>query len=72
MSAHHPFTLPQEETGPMELEGDLAKVRAIVYDIVLNGYELGGGSLVSTKRLKNVRSRLLVSQLKKPRPVYSS
>ena len=44
MSAHHPFTLPQEETA-QELEGDLAKVRAIAYDIVLNGYELGGGSL---------------------------
>ena len=44
MSAHHPFTLPQEETSH-ELEGDLAKVRAIAYDIVLNGYELGGGSL---------------------------
>ncbi|VMP08033.1 aspartyl-tRNA synthetase (aspartate-tRNA ligase) [Streptococcus pneumoniae] len=44
MSAHHPFTLPQEETAH-ELEGDLAKVRAIAYDIVLNGYELGGGSL---------------------------
>ena len=44
MSAHHPFTLPQEETNH-ELEGDLAKVRAIAYDIVLNGYELGGGSL---------------------------
>ena len=28
-----------------ELEGDLSKVRAIAYDIVLNGYELGGGSL---------------------------
>lgn len=44
MSVHHPFTLPQEETAH-ELEGDLAKVRAIAYDIVLNGYELGGGSL---------------------------
>ena len=44
MSAHHPFTLPQKETAH-ELEGDLAKVRAIAYDIVLNGYELGGGSL---------------------------
>ncbi|ACO22084.1 TPA: aspartate--tRNA ligase [Streptococcus pneumoniae] len=44
MSAHHPFTLPQEGTAH-ELEGDLAKVRAIAYDIVLNGYELGGGSL---------------------------
>ncbi|MFS5186698.1 aspartate--tRNA ligase [Streptococcus agalactiae] len=44
MSAHHPFTLPTAETAH-ELEGDLAKVRAVAYDIVLNGYELGGGSL---------------------------
>lgn len=44
MSAHHPFTLPTQESAH-ELEGDLAKVRAIAYDIVLNGYELGGGSL---------------------------
>lgn len=44
MSAHHPFTLPQADTAH-ELEGELAKVRAIAYDIVLNGYELGGGSL---------------------------
>ncbi|WP_270970194.1 aspartate--tRNA ligase [Streptococcus agalactiae] len=44
MSAHHPFTLPTAETAH-ELEGDLAKVRAVAYDIVFNGYELGGGSL---------------------------
>ncbi|HEL2591058.1 aspartate--tRNA ligase [Streptococcus suis] len=44
MSAHHPFTLPTEETAH-HLDGDLAKVRAVAYDIVLNGYELGGGSL---------------------------
>lgn len=44
MSVHHPFTLPTAETAH-ELEGDLAKVRAVAYDIVLNGYELGGGSL---------------------------
>ncbi|HGD5381891.1 TPA: aspartate--tRNA ligase [Streptococcus agalactiae] len=44
MSAHHPFTLPTAETAH-EMEGDLAKVRAVAYDIVLNGYELGGGSL---------------------------
>ena len=43
-SAHHPFTLPTTESAP-ELEGDLSKVRAVAYDIVLNGYELGGGSL---------------------------
>lgn len=49
MSAHHPFTLPTEESAH-ELEGDLAKVRAIAYDIVLNGYELGGGSLRINQR----------------------
>ncbi|WP_318150640.1 aspartate--tRNA ligase [Streptococcus parasuis] len=44
MSAHHPFTLPTEETAH-HLDGELAQVRAVAYDIVLNGYELGGGSL---------------------------
>lgn len=44
MSAHHPFTLPQKDS-EQELKGDLSKVRAVAYDIVLNGYELGGGSL---------------------------
>jgi len=44
MSAHHHFTLPQKDS-EQELEGDLSKVRAVAYDIVLNGYELGGGSL---------------------------
>ncbi|HEM3489945.1 TPA: aspartate--tRNA ligase [Streptococcus suis] len=44
MSAHHPFTFPTEETAH-HLDGDLAQVRAVAYDIVLNGYELGGGSL---------------------------
>ncbi|MGT2712361.1 aspartate--tRNA ligase [Streptococcus oriscaviae] len=44
MSAHHPFTLPTQDTAH-HLEGDLAQVRAVAYDIVLNGYELGGGSL---------------------------
>ena len=52
MSAHHPFTLPQADTAH-ELEGDLAKVLAIAYDIVLNGYELGGGSLrINQKELQ--------------------
>ena len=52
MSAHHPFTLPQADTAH-ELEGDMAKVRAIAYDIVLNGYELGGGSLrINQKELQ--------------------
>ena len=52
MSAHHPFTLPQADT-VHELEGELANVRAIAYDIVLNGYELGGGSLrINQKELQ--------------------
>ena len=49
MSAHHPFTLPTEESAH-ELEGDLSRVRAVAYDIVLNGYELGGGSLRINQR----------------------
>ena len=49
MSAHHPFTLPTDESAH-ELEGDLSKVRAVAYDIVLNGYELGGGSLRINQR----------------------
>lgn len=52
MSAHHPFTLPTAETQG-ELSGDLSKVRAHAYDIVLNGYELGGGSLrINTRDLQ--------------------
>lgn len=56
MSAHHPFTLPTQESAH-ELEGELAKVRAVAYDIVLNGYELGGGSLRINQ--KNLQERML-------------
>ncbi|MEY8462183.1 aspartate--tRNA ligase [Streptococcus merionis] len=48
-SAHHPFTLPTEQSAH-HLEGDLSQVRAVAYDIVLNGYELGGGSLRINQR----------------------
>lgn len=52
MSAHHPFTLPTEASAH-HLEDDLASVRAVAYDIVLNGYELGGGSLrINQKELQ--------------------
>ena len=43
-AAHHPFTSPMEEDNHM-LESDPANVRARAYDLVLNGYELGGGSI---------------------------
>jgi len=45
-AAHHPFTSPHERDMEKVLEqGDLATVRANAYDIVLNGMELGSGSI---------------------------
>lgn len=41
---HHPFTMPMEEDLEL-LESNPSKVRAKAYDIVLNGTELGGGSV---------------------------
>lgn len=41
---HHPFTMPMEED-LQYLESDPGRVRAIAYDMVLNGCELGGGSI---------------------------
>ncbi|TCN24600.1 aspartate--tRNA ligase [Mesobacillus foraminis] len=43
-AAHHPFTMPVREDLHL-LEMDPGSVRAQAYDLVLNGYELGGGSL---------------------------
>ncbi|MDZ5470860.1 aspartate--tRNA ligase (plasmid) [Bacillus sp. 31A1R] len=43
-AAHHPFTMPVREDLEM-LDSNPGAVRAQAYDLVLNGYELGGGSL---------------------------
>jgi len=43
-AAHHPFTMPAREDLD-KLESDPGNVKAQAYDLVLNGYELGGGSL---------------------------
>lgn len=44
VAKHHPFTMPMEEDIDL-LETSPEKARAVAYDLVLNGYELGGGSL---------------------------
>ena len=49
IAAHHPFTMPDDK-GIELLETDPHKAHARSYDIVLNGYELGGGSIRIHKR----------------------
>jgi len=45
VAVHHPFTRPMAGDMALLEAGDYGKVRAVAYDVVLNGYELGGGSL---------------------------
>jgi len=58
-SEHHPFTAPREEDIPL-LESAPEKVRGQHYDVVGNGYELGGGSIrIHTAELQRRIFRLL-------------
>lgn len=45
VAVHHPFTRPRAEDIPQLETGEYAGIRAVAYDVVLNGVELGGGSI---------------------------
>ena len=59
VAVHHPFTSPMDEDLAI-LESDPGSVRAKAYDIVLNGYELGGGSIrIHSSEIQNRMFNLL-------------
>ncbi|PCJ87499.1 MAG: aspartate--tRNA ligase [Flavobacteriales bacterium] len=56
---HHPFTSPQKKDVPM-LEKEPGKIRANAYDMVINGVELGGGSIrIHNKELQQKMFKVL-------------
>ncbi|MFQ6057268.1 MAG: aspartate--tRNA ligase [Anaerolineae bacterium] len=58
-AVHHPFTAPRDEDLPL-LETDPGRVRAKAYDIVANGWEIGGGSIrIHRREIQEQMFRLL-------------
>ena len=55
-ATHHPFTAPKKEDLPFLEKGEYEKVRADQYDLVLNGFEVGGGSIRITD--KNLQTKI--------------
>ena len=55
-AVHHPFTRPRSEDLHLMESGEYGKIRAVAYDVVLNGVELGGGSIRIHER--DLQSRL--------------
>ena len=59
MAMHHPFTSPKPEDISL-LDSDMVAVRANAYDMVVNGVEVGGGSIrIHDKEVQNKMFKLL-------------
>ncbi len=66
-AVHHPFTSPKEEDLPL-LESDPGRARARSYDLVCNGWELGGGSIrIHRRELQEKMFQLLGMRLEEAR-----
>jgi len=69
-SKHHPFTSPKEEDIKL-LETDPSKVKARAYDLILNGIEIGGGSIrISNRELQQKIFEILGVNLEEAREKF--